>query len=352
MALKRRKTKSIRIGDAYIGADCPIAVQSMTNTPTSDVDATVGQILALEQAGCDIVRVSVPDAESALAIKSIKQRIHIPLVADVHFDYRLAIAAINNGADKLRINPGNIGGADKVRAVVNAAKEHSVPIRIGVNSGSLSKDILAKYDGRTPEALVESAMENVRLLEDMGFYDIVISIKSSNVVDTIEAYRLMSQHVDYPLHVGVTEAGTVWSGTIKSCIGIGALLAEGIGDTIRVSLTGDPVEEVHVGIAILKALGLRKEGVELISCPTCARCNIDLISIANEVERRTQHIKKPIKVAVMGCAVNGPGEASEADVGIAGGRGEGLLFKNGKIIKKVPQDKLVDELMTAIEELL
>ncbi|MBZ4665346.1 MAG: 4-hydroxy-3-methylbut-2-en-yl diphosphate synthase [Mahella sp.] len=350
--MKRNKTKPIRIGDRYIGTDYPIAVQSMTNTDTSDVDATVRQILMLEKAGCDIIRVSVPDMPSARALKAIKQRIHIPLVADIHFDYRLAIAAIDNGADKLRINPGNIGGIERVKAVVDAAKEHNVPIRIGVNSGSLEKHILAKYQGRTPEALVESALNNVKLLEDMGFYDMVISIKSSDVMDTIEAYRLISRQVDYPLHVGVTEAGTVWSGTIKSCVGIGTLLAEGIGDTLRVSLTGDPVEEVRVGIAMLKALGFRKEGVEIISCPTCARCNIDLIEIANEVERRTQHIKKPLKIAVMGCAVNGPGEASAADVGIAGGKGEGLLFKNGNIVEKVPQDKLVDALMEAIKDLL
>lgn len=350
--MKRNKTKPIRIGDRYIGGDYSIAVQSMTNTDTSDVDATVRQILMLEKAGCDIIRVSVPDMPSARALKAIKQRIHIPLVADIHFDYRLAIAAIDNGADKLRINPGNIGGIERVKAVVDAAKEHNVPIRIGVNSGSLEKHILARYQGRTPEALVESALNNVKLLEDMGFYDMVISIKSSDVMDTIEAYRLISRQVDYPLHVGVTEAGTVWSGTIKSCVGIGTLLAEGIGDTLRVSLTGDPVEEVRVGIAVLKALGFRKEGVEIISCPTCARCNIDLIEIANEVERRTQHIKKPLKIAVMGCAVNGPGEASAADVGIAGGKGEGLLFKNGNIVEKVPQDKLVDTLMEAIKGLL
>ncbi|MDK2903293.1 MAG: (E)-4-hydroxy-3-methylbut-2-enyl-diphosphate synthase [Clostridiales bacterium] len=350
--MKRNKTKPIRIGDRYIGGDYPIAVQSMTNTDTSDVDATVRQILMLEKAGCDIIRVSVPDMPSARALKAIKQRIHIPLVADIHFDYRLAIAAIDNGADKLRINPGNIGGIERVKAVVDAAKEHNVPIRIGVNSGSLEKHILAKHQGRTPEALVESALNNVKLLEDMGFYDMVISIKSSDVMDTIEAYRLISRQEDYPLHVGVTEAGTVWSGTIKSCVGIGTLLAEGIGDTLRVSLTGDPVEEVRVGIAMLKALGFRKEGVEIISCPTCARCNIDLIEIANEVERRTQHIKKPLKIAVMGCAVNGPGEASAADVGIAGGKGEGLLFKNGNIVEKVPQDKLVDALMEAIKDLL
>jgi (E)-4-hydroxy-3-methylbut-2-enyl-diphosphate synthase len=352
MYLKRNKTKPVRIGDRYIGGDYPIAVQSMTNTDTSDVDATVRQILMLEKAGCDIIRVSVPDMPSARALKAIKQRIHIPLVADIHFDYRLAIAAIDNGADKLRINPGNIGGIERVKAVVDAAKEHNVPIRIGVNSGSLEKHILAKYQGRTPEALVESALNNVKLLEDMGFYDMVISIKSSDVMDTIEAYRLISRQVDYPLHVGVTEAGTVWSGTIKSCVGIGTLLAEGIGDTLRVSLTGDPVEEVRVGIAVLKALGFRKEGVEIISCPTCARCNIDLIEIANEVERRTQYIKKPLKIAVMGCAVNGPGEASVADVGIAGGKSEGLLFKNGNIVEKVPQDKLVDALMEAIKDLL
>lgn len=350
--MKRKKTKAVKIGDIYIGGDYPIAVQSMTNTTTSDVDATVEQILALEQAGCDIIRVSVPDMPSALALKDIKQRIHIPLVADIHFDYRLAIAAIENGADKLRINPGNIGDAEKVKAVVRTAESYGIPIRIGVNAGSLKKDILARHQGRTPEALVESAMEHVHLLEDLGFYDIVISIKSSSVMDTIEAYRLMSQQVDYPLHVGVTEAGTVWSGTIKSCAGIGTLLAEGIGDTLRVSLTGDPVEEVRVGISLLRALGLRDEGVEIISCPTCARCNIDLIDIANEVERRTRHIKKPIKVAIMGCAVNGPGEASEADVGIAGGRREGLLFKNGSIIKKVPQHELIDELMKAIQDLL
>ncbi|HEY8349165.1 MAG TPA: flavodoxin-dependent (E)-4-hydroxy-3-methylbut-2-enyl-diphosphate synthase [Clostridia bacterium] len=349
--IKRKKTRKIRIGDIYIGGDAPVAVQSMTNTDTRDVASTVDQIKRLEEAGCDIVRVAVPDSEAAEALKSIKKSISIPLVADIHFDYRLALASIENGADKIRINPGNIGGTDRVKKVVEAAKARGIPIRIGVNSGSLEKHILAKYGEVTPEAMAESAMGHVRMLEELGFNDIVISLKASNVPVTIESYRLMSATVDYPLHIGVTEAGTLFSGMVKSAAGLGCLLAEGIGDTLRVSLTGDPAEEVRVGIEILKALGLRQKGVELISCPTCGRTGIDLVKIANEVEKRLAGYSKPIKVAVMGCAVNGPGEAREADIGIAGGVGEALLFKKGRIIRKIPQERIVDELLEEIERM-
>ena len=349
--IERKKTRKIRIGDVYIGGDAPVAVQSMTNTDTRDVSATVDQIKRLEEAGCDIVRVAVPDSEAAEALKRIRKSIRIPLVADIHFDYRLALASIENGADKIRINPGNIGGTEKVRKVVEAAKARGIPIRIGVNSGSLEKHILAKYGAATPQAMADSAMGHVRMLEDLGFHDIVISLKASNVPVTIESYRLMSAMTDYPLHIGVTEAGTLFSGMVKSAAGIGCLLAEGIGDTLRVSLTGDPVEEVRVGIEILKALDLRRTGVELISCPTCGRTRIDLVKIANEVEKRLAGCSKPIKVAVMGCAVNGPGEAREADIGIAGGVGEALLFKKGRIIRKIPQEHIVDELLEEIERM-
>ena len=349
--IERKKTRKIRIGDVYIGGDAPVAVQSMTNTDTRDVSATVDQIKRLEEAGCDIVRVAVPDSEAAEALKRIRKSIRIPLVADIHFDYRLALASIENGADKIRINPGNIGGTEKVRKVVEAAKARGIPIRIGVNSGSLEKHILAKYGAATPQAMADSAMGHVRMLEDLGFHDIVISLKASNVPVTIESYRLMSAMTDYPLHIGVTEAGTLFSGMVKSAAGIGCLLAEGIGDTLRVSLTGDPVEEVRVGIEILKALDLRRTGVELISCPTCGRTRIDLVKIANEVEKRLAGCSKPIKVAVMGCAVNGPGEAREADIGIAGGVGESLLFKKGRIIRKIPQERIVDELLEEIERM-
>ncbi len=347
----RKKTRVVNIGNVAIGGDNPVAVQSMCNTKTSDVDATVKQILDLENEGCEIIRVAVPDMAAADAIKEIKKQIHIPLVADIHFDYRLALKAIENGVDKLRINPGNIGSEDRVKAVVEAAKEKGIPIRIGVNSGSLEKDILEKYGRVTPEGLVESALRHVRILEKLDFRDIVISIKASNIPFSIKTYSLLSNEVDYPLHVGITEAGTEWSGTIKSAAGIGAILAMGIGDTIRVSLTGDPLEEVRVGKAILKDMGLRKSGVEFVSCPTCGRTSIDLIGLAKKVEQRCKNVNKDIKVAVMGCAVNGPGEAREADIGIAGGNGYGLIFKKGEILKKLPEDQLLDALMMEIEKL-
>jgi len=349
--INRRKTKKVRVGNIYIGGDAAISVQSMTNTDTRDVSSTVEQIKRLEEAGCDIVRVAVPDREAAEAIKAIKKSINIPLVADIHFDYRLAILSIENGADKIRINPGNIGDKDRIKNVVEAAKKYQVPIRIGVNSGSVEKKILEKYNGVTAEGMVESALNHARLLEEFGFDQIVFSIKASSVPLTIAAYRLLSKMTDYPLHIGVTEAGTLSKGTIKSSIGLGCLLAEGIGDTLRVSLTGDPVEEVMVGTEILKTLGLKGSGIDIISCPTCGRTQIDLINIANQIEEKLRHINKNIKVAIMGCAVNGPGEAREADIGIAGGRGEALLFKKGKIIRKIPEDKIVEELIAEIEQL-
>lgn len=349
--MNRKNTKKVKIGNVYIGGDSPILVQSMTNTDTRDVDATVNQIMKLEEAGCHIVRCAVLDMEAAEALKEINKRINIPLVADIHFDYRLALKAIENGVSKLRINPGNIGDVERVRAVANAAKAKNIPIRIGVNSGSVEKDILFKYGKVTPEGLVESALKHVRILESVDFHDIVISIKCSSVTDTVESYRLLSSKVDYPLHLGVTEAGTPWRGTIKSAIGIGTLLSEGIGDTLRVSLTGDVTEEVKVGREILKSLGYLKEGIEFVSCPTCGRTQIDLIKIANEIEEKLSDCKKNIKVAIMGCVVNGPGEAREADIGIAGGKGEGLIFKKGEIIKKVKEDKLIEELMKEIEKL-
>lgn len=347
----RRITRQIMVGNVPVGGGAPVSVQTMTKTDTRDVASTVAQIRELEQLGCDIIRVAVPDRDAANAIKKIKEQIRIPLVADIHFDYRLALLAIEKGADGLRINPGNIGSQERVRAVVRAAAEKNIPIRIGVNAGSLAPEILAKY-GRTATGLVESALSHVALLEKENYYNLKISVKAAEVPITIEAYRILAKRVDYPLHLGVTEAGGPWAGTIKSAVGIGALLAEGIGDTIRVSLTGTPHEEIRVGIQILKSLGLRAEGIELISCPTCGRCQINLIEIARAVEKRLPASKKNLRVAVMGCTVNGPGEAREADVGIAGGKGSGLLFKKGKMIRKVPEEKLVDTLITEIEQIL
>jgi (E)-4-hydroxy-3-methylbut-2-enyl-diphosphate synthase len=345
----RKETKVIRIGNKVIGGGNPILIQSMTNTKTEDIAATIEQINKLEAAGCDIIRCAVPTMEAAEAIKEIKKSINIPLVADIHFDYRLAIAAIENGADKVRINPGNIGGTEKLKAVVEAAKLKNIPIRVGVNSGSLERELVEKYEGVTPEGLVESALDKVHAIEAMGYDNLVISIKSSDVLMCIKAHELIANKSSYPLHVGITESGTLLSGNIKSAVGLGVMLYEGIGDTIRVSLTGDPVEEVKSAKLILKALGLRKGGVELVSCPTCGRTQIDLIGLAGQVEAMIQEFDLDIKVAVMGCAVNGPGEAKEADIGIAGGRGEGILIKKGKVIKKVPEDKLLETLR---EELL
>ena len=347
----RKKTREVIIGDRKIGGGSPILVQSMCNTDTRDAAATVAQILRLEEAGCELIRVAVPDQEAAQACAQIKKGIHIPLVADIHFDYRLALAALEAGVDKLRLNPGNIGAGERVRQVAAEAAARNVPIRVGVNAGSLEKDLLAKYGGPTPEGLVESALRHVELLEQCGFQQIVISLKASDVPFTIAAYEQLSALVDYPLHVGITEAGTVWAGTVKSAVGIGALLSQGIGDTIRVSLTGDPAEEVRAGREILKSMDLRAFGPTLISCPTCGRTQIDLIGIAQEVEKRLAGCRKEIKVAVMGCVVNGPGEAREADIGIAGGRGVGLLFRKGQVIRQVPEAELVDALWEEIERL-
>ena len=344
-------TRQIFVGGVPIGGGAPVTIQSMTNTRTDDVAATVAQIRRLAAAGCQIVRVAVPDLAAAKAVGAIKEQIDIPLVVDIHFDYKLALECVAAGCDKVRINPGNIGGEDRVRQVADACRQKGIPIRIGVNGGSLEKPILAKYGGVTPEALVESAFGHIRLLEKFGFTDICVSLKSSSVPVTMAAYRLMSEKSDYPLHLGVTETGTPRMGILKSAVGIGGLLALGIGDTIRVSLSADPVEEVYAARDILKAAGVRKDGPELVACPTCGRTRIDLIGLANEVEERLQSVDKPINVAVMGCAVNGPGEASSADVGIAGGVGEGLLFRKGEIVKKVPQEALVDELFALIEEL-
>ena len=344
-------TKQIHVGGVAVGGGAPVSIQSMTNTRTDDVEATLRQIRALAAAGCDIVRVAVPDLAAARAVGKIKEQCPMPLVVDIHFDYKLALEAIAAGADKVRINPGNIGGEDKVKAVADACRRKSIPIRIGVNGGSLEKPLLAKYGGVCPEAMVESAFGHIRLLNKFDFDDICVSLKSSSVPMTMRAYQIMAQESDYPLHVGVTEAGTVRMGTLKSAVGIGGLLALGIGDTMRVSLSADPVEEVYAARDILKAAGIRKEGAELVSCPTCGRTRIDLIALAGEVEERLKAVDKPITVAVMGCAVNGPGEASAADCGIAGGVGEGLLFKKGQIIKKVPQDQLVDELFALIDTL-
>jgi len=344
-------TKQIVVGGVPVGGGAPVTIQSMTNTRTSDVEATLRQIRALAAAGCQIVRVAVPDMAAARAVGKIKESCPLPLVADIHFDYRLALEAVSAGADKVRLNPGNIGGEDRVKAVADACRRRGVPIRVGVNGGSLEKEILAKYGKVCPEAMVESAFGHIRLLNRYDFDDICVSLKSSSVPVTMQAYQLMAQRSDYPLHIGVTEAGTVRMGTLKSAVGIGGLLALGIGDTVRVSLSADPVEEVYAARDILKAAGARREGAELVSCPTCGRTRIDLISLAAEVEERLKTVEKPITVAVMGCAVNGPGEASAADCGIAGGVGEGLLFKKGKIVKKVPQERLVDELFALIEAL-
>ena len=341
----------MNIGGVVIGGGAPVAIQSMCNTATEDVAATVAQILRLEQAGCQIIRVAVPTMEAAAAIGAIKKAIHIPLVADIHFDYRLALRCAAEGVDKIRINPGNIGSHERVRVVAETCREHRIPIRIGVNGGSLEKPLLAKYGGVTAQALVDSAMGHVQLLNDCGFDDICLSVKCSHVPTNMAAYSLLSRETDYPLHLGVTEAGTPEMGVLKSAIGIGGLLCQGVGDTIRVSLTADPVEEVIAAKKILQAAGIRKSGPDLISCPTCGRTKYDMIPIAREVERRLQGCTKPITVAVMGCAVNGPGEARSADVGIAGGDGEGLLFRKGEILYKVPQDKLVDALMAEIERL-
>ncbi len=350
--MKRKKTRQIHIGPVAIGGGAPISVQSMCNTKTTDTEATVAQIKALQAAGCDIVRLAVPDMEAAKNLGNIIGQVDVPLVADIHFDYKLALEAINQGISALRLNPGNIGGEEKVRAVVQAAKEKNIPIRIGVNAGSLDKKILAKYGAVTPEALVESAMQHIRILEELDFHDMKISLKAHDVPLTLAAYRLMSQTVDYPLHLGITEAGTVNTGIIKSAVGIGALLAEGIGDTFRISLTGDPVVEVKVANEILKSLGLKEYGPTLVACPTCGRTSIDLPAIAAKVEKKLQTISEPIDVAVMGCVVNGPGEARGADVGIAGGNGEGLIFRKGEIIRKVPEEILVEELFKEIDAIL
>jgi len=347
----RRKSSQVSVGGVLIGGNAPVSVQSMTNTDTRNIVYTVQQINALEAAGCDIVRLAVPDMEAALAIESIRKMTKIPLVADIHYDYRLALECLKHGVDKIRINPGNIGDSERVSQVVNAAKERGVPIRIGVNAGSLEKEILAKYGKPTAEAMVESVMGHLRILEDRNFTDTVLSLKASSVSVTINAYRMLAAKCDSPLHVGVTEAGTLTTGTIKSSIGIGALLSEGIGDTIRVSLTSDPLYEVSTGICILQSLELRKQAVNIISCPTCGRCQIDLISIAEQVEQALKTCKKHINVAVMGCSVNGPGEAAEADIGIAGGDGVVMLFKKGKAIRKIPQEVAVEELLKEIEYL-
>ena len=346
--LPRKKTRQIHIGDIPIGGGAPISVQSMTNTKTTDTEATVSQINALAGAGCDIVRLAVPDMRAAENLGNIIRRVNVPLVADIHFDYRLALEAIDQGIASLRLNPGNIGSEDRVRKVVEKAKAHRIPIRIGVNAGSLDKVLLEKYGGVTPEALVESAMQHIRILESMDFYDMKISLKAHDVPMTIAAYRLMSDTVDYPLHLGITEAGTANTGIIKSAVGIGALLAEGIGDTFRIALTGDPVTEVKVAREILKALGLRAYGATLVSCPTCGRTAVNLIGIAKEVEKRLSTVHRPIKVAVMGCIVNGPGEASEADIGIAGGKGKVALFKKGQVLRTVEEKVAVEELFKEI----
>lgn len=344
-------TKKINIGGTFVGGGAPVSIQSMTNVKTKDIEKTAEQINELAANGCEIIRVAVPDMESAMAIDKIKDRISIPLVADIHFDYKLALECIKRGADKIRINPGNIGSKERVRKVAEAAGEKGIPIRIGVNGGSLEPHILKKYGRPTPEGMVDSALYHIKLLEDCGFYDIAVSLKASDVKTTVEAYRIMSKKCDYPLHLGVTEAGTVWGGTIRSAMGIGALLLDGIGDTIRVSLTADPVEEIIAAKEILRSAGLRDNGVRVVSCPTCARCQINMIPIAEKVTKAVEKFKKPMKVAVMGCAVNGPGEAKDADIGVAGGNGCGLIFKKGKILQRVPEDRIFAELMLEIEKM-
>ena len=345
----RDNTKIIKIGDKLIGGGNPIMIQSMTNTHTEDVEATVKQILRLEKAGCDIIRCTVPTIEAAHAIKEIKKQIHIPLVADIHFDYKMAIAAMENGADKIRINPGNIGSTDKIKAVVDVAKSRNIPIRVGVNSGSLEKDIVEKYNGVTAKGLVESALDKVKIIEDLGYDNLVISIKSSDVLMCVKAHELIAEQTKYPLHVGITESGTIFSGSIKSSIGLGLILNQGIGDTIRVSLTDDPVREVEAAKLILRTLGLRKGGIEVVSCPTCGRTRIDLIGLASRVEELVKNYDIDIKIAVMGCVVNGPGEAKEADLGIAGGDGCGVLIKHGEVVKKFDEDKLLSVLKEELD---
>ena len=346
--MTREETKKVKIGNVWIGGGNPVAIQSMTNTKTEDAESTVEQILKLEAAGCEIIRCAVPTMEAAEAIKQIKKQIHIPLVADIHFDYRLAIAAIENGADKIRINPGNIGGRDRVQAVVDKAKEYGVPIRVGVNSGSLEKNLVEKYGGVTAEGIVESALDKVHLIEEMGYDNLVVSIKSSDVLMGVKAHELIAKECPYPLHVGITESGTLLSGNIKSSVGLGIILYQGIGDTIRVSLTGDPVEEVRTAKLLLRTLGLRKGGIEVVSCPTCGRTRVNLISLAEQVEAALADCPKRLTVAVMGCAVNGPGEAREADIGIAGGKGEAVLFIHGEPIKKLTGDHILDQFMDEI----
>lgn len=347
--MERHKTREVKIGNRIIGGNHPIAIQSMTNTKTEDVAATVAQIHQLTKAGCEIIRCAVPTMEAAKALGEIKKQITIPLVADIHFDYRLAIAAMENGADKIRINPGNIGSADRVKAVVDEAKSRNIPIRVGVNSGSLEKDLVEKYHGVTAEGIVESALDKVKMIEDMGYDNLVISIKSSDVMMCVKAHELIASKTDHPLHVGITEAGTLISGNIKSSIGLGLILSQGIGDTIRVSLTGDPIEEIKSAKLILRTLGLRKGGIEVVSCPTCGRTQINLIQLANQVETMVAEFPLDIKVAVMGCVVNGPGEAKEADLGVAGGIGEGLIIKHGKVFKKVPEEELLPALRYELE---
>lgn len=347
----RKNTRQINIGGVRVGGDAPVSVQSMTNTRTTDVAATVDQIHRLTKAGCEIVRVAVPDEDSARAVATIKEAIDIPLIADIHFNWRLAVAAMDAGVDGLRINPGNIGGREKTRKVIDRAAQGGIPIRIGVNAGSLEKDILEQHGGPTPAAMTESALRNIQIFEEAGFYDIKLSLKASDVFRTVESYRMIADQCDYPLHVGVTEAGGLFPGLVKSSLGIGMLLAEGIGDTIRVSLSRDPVEEIRAAYEILRALNIRRVGPEIIACPTCGRCGINLFSILEQVERHTLLMRTPLKIAVMGCVVNGPGEAKEADVGIAGGKGVGVLFKKGEVVKQVPEDQLVETLINEIDEM-
>lgn len=347
----RRKTRKVPVGNLFIGGDAPISIQSMTNTRTSDINSTVSQIKLLTGAGCDIIRVAVPDIESAEAISEIKKQITIPIVADIHFDYKLALKSIENGADKIRINPGNIGSKERVKEVVDLAREKGISLRIGVNSGSLEKELLLKYGHVTAEALVESALGHVAILEDLKFYNIVVAIKSSDVLMSLKAYRMFAEKTAYPLHIGITEAGTVYRGTIKSAVGLGSMLLSGLGDTVRVSLTGDPIEEIKAAREILKACGLYKKGVEFVSCPTCGRTQINLIKIAEQVEKALEVCEKPIKVAVMGCVVNGPGEAREADIGIAGGKDSAVLFKKGRILRKVDENQIVEALLEEIKKM-